>query len=55
MTRASTKTIGKQTTGVNVSSAPLDGVFFHTKESIGLWKYVVKRFIVDETELSDSA
>lgn len=40
---------------MNVSSIPLDGVSFHTEESASLWKYVVKRNIVDEKKLSDSA
>ncbi|XP_038904458.1 uncharacterized protein LOC120090822 [Benincasa hispida] len=37
----------------NVPFVPLDGVSFHTEESASLWKYVVKRNIVHEKELSD--
>lgn len=40
---------------MNVSSIPLDGVSFHTGESASLWKYVVKRNIVDEKKLSENA
>lgn len=55
VTQASAKGKKKQTTGVNVSYVPLDDVSFHTEESASLWKYVVKRNIVDEKELFDSA
>lgn len=45
---ASVKGKGKQTTSDNVSSVLLDGLSFHTEEGAGVWKYVVKRNIVDE-------
>lgn len=45
---ASVKGKRKQTTSGNVSSVPLDGLSFHTEEGAGVWKYVVKRNIVDE-------
>lgn len=42
-------------TSRNVTSVPLDGVSFHTEEGVGLWKYVVKRNIIDEKEFLESA
>lgn len=54
VTCATTKGKGKQTTNGNVSTIPLDEVSFHIEKGAGVWKYVVKRNIVDEKELSES-
>ncbi|KAA0062327.1 flocculation protein FLO11-like [Cucumis melo var. makuwa] len=37
----------------NVTYMPIDGVFFHYEEGTHKWKYVVKRRIVDETNIVD--
>ena len=37
----------------NVPSMPIDGVSFHSKEGAHKWKYVVKRQIADEANISD--
>lgn len=54
VTRSSAKRKGKAASIGNVASVPLDGVFFHSEEGASLWKYVVKRKIVKEKELSPS-
>lgn len=55
ITRSFVKAKVKQPISMHVSSVPLDGVSFHTKESVSLWKYVVKRNIVDEKNWLASA
>ncbi|KAA0049619.1 uncharacterized protein E5676_scaffold94G001040 [Cucumis melo var. makuwa] len=52
VTRASTKGKGKRPSGSTVPSVSLDGVSFHTKECASLWKFIVKKNIVNEKELS---
>lgn len=54
VTRSSIKIKGKVAFVGNVASVPLDDVSFHSKEGASLWKYVVKRKIVKEKELSPS-
>ncbi|XP_057452188.1 uncharacterized protein LOC130744009 [Lotus japonicus] len=36
----------------NVPAAPLDNISFHSEESVGKWKYVFQRRIVQERELT---
>ncbi|XP_008465838.1 uncharacterized protein LOC103503432 [Cucumis melo] len=38
---------------VNIPSVPIDGIFFHHKENVQCWKFVVQRRIADEVNISD--
>uniref|UniRef100_A0A9I9E4M2 Putative plant transposon protein domain-containing protein n=1 Tax=Cucumis melo TaxID=3656 RepID=A0A9I9E4M2_CUCME len=44
---------GRRKVPPNVSSLPIDGVSFHSKEGAHKWKYVVKQRITDEANIAD--
>ncbi|TYJ96176.1 flocculation protein FLO11-like [Cucumis melo var. makuwa] len=45
--------VGRRKIPPNVPSVPIDGVFFHSEEEAHKGKYVVKRRIADEANISD--
>lgn len=44
---------GRRKIPLNVSSMLIDGVSFHFEEGAYKWKYVVKRRIADESNISN--
>lgn len=54
VTRSSSKRRTKTASVSNVADVPLDEVSFHFEKGASLWKYVVKRKIVNEKELSQN-